>query len=684
MTTTRQVPAAVAAAVLLTALTGTPVLAQEGPKVTVTPSTGLAADGSTEITISGTGFAPDGNGGLGYGLRGGPGLATLKDPATTHGFQLAKLIKKGAVGAQIPLTDAGTWEFKTSLKAVYTDSGGTTHDAAKTPFKIYTFGWKSAETTWDTATPISFAGTTPEPPSGTGLSWGVKQSWRSYVANFGGTATGSGGVVMEPAYTWPVSTVDADGTVRFGGAVHYSVPSHLIWDIGIAEPRIVPTGGGKATLNAKVNFALQGTKEAPQLSRPPTDTALADLTLGAPKPDGDKVTTDITAAVLTEAGAAAFAGFYQAGTALDTGSFTHVGGTTPPPDPVYQPKLTLGATSVVKGGTLAVTGTGFAPEEDVTLAGVAGAARTDAAGAFGTSPVVDLEPGEHTVTATGAVSKTPATATVTVTAPPTSEPCVIDSEVTRGNVLWGFKKSFRQYVGTGLTGGPATGNSITAADGAEITNVDEVIGGGRPNPDGIPTGAHRFGFSSATYTSPTDLSGQFAGSIRFSYPAHLFILTLARPKVVLTGDTGTLYADVKLESSPGAPSEPKELNGVALATLDSAGATRTTEDGVVTVSGIKATLTSSEAFAGFYETGTALDDVTVTLGASCAELPEGGGTTPPGEQVGGDGGENLVPALQYRPLASTGATLTPLYAGGGFLMAGAVLLFLARRRHTRV
>ncbi|MCS7475341.1 HtaA domain-containing protein [Umezawaea endophytica] len=681
MTTTRRALGAVAAAVLLTALSGAPVLAQDGPRVTVTPSTGLAADGSTEITISGTGFAPDGNGGLGYGLRGGPELATLKDPATTHGFQLAKLIKKGAVGAQIPLTDAGTWEFKTSLKAVYAGSDGQTHDAAKTPFRIHTFGWKSAETTWDTATPISFAGTTPDPPSGTGLSWGVKQSWRSYVATFGGTATGSGGVVMDPAYTWPVSGVDADGTVRFGGAVHYSVPSHLIWDIGIAEPRIVPTGAGTATLHAKVNFSLQGTKEVPQLSQPPTDTALADLTLGTPRPDGDKVTTDITAAVLTEAGAAAFAGFYQPGTALDTGSFTHVGRTTPP---AYQPKLALGAASVVKGGTLAVTGSGFAPDEDVTLTGVAGTARTDAAGAFSTSPVVDLEPGEHTVTATGAVSKTPATATVTVTAPPSSEPCAINGEVTRGNLLWGFKKSFRQYVGTGLTGGPATGNSITAADGAEITNVDEVVGGGRPNPDGIPTGAYQFGFSSATYASPTDLTGQFAGSIRFSYPAHLFTLTLARPKVVLTGDGGTLYADVKLESTPGAPSEPKELTGVALATLDSSGATRTSEDGVVVVSGVKATLTSSEAFAGFYETGAALDDVTVTLGASCATLPEGGGTPPPPGGQGGGDGENLVPALQYRPLASTGATLTPLYAGAGFLVGGAVLLFLARRRHARV
>ena len=131
---------------------------------------------------------------------------------------------------------------------------------------------------------------------------------------------------------------------------------------------------------------------------------------------------------------------------------------------------------------------------------------------------------------------------------------------------------------------------------------------------------------------------------------------------MLTGDGGTLYADVRLASAPGAPSEPTEPTGDALTPLDSAGATRKSENGVVVVSGIKATLTGSEAFAGFYETGAALDDVTVTLGAACATLPEGDGTTtPPGEQDD----EDLVPQLRYRPPAARSCCSWPAAGARG-------------------
>ncbi|WP_020669995.1 HtaA domain-containing protein [Amycolatopsis nigrescens] len=403
------------------------------PKVTVTPSTELDPDGGTEITIKGTGFDPAGNGGAGYGLRGGPELETLKDPGKENGYQLARLIKKGAVGVQIPLGDDGSWEFKTKLKAKYTGTDGNEHDAAKTPFRIYTFGWKSTETTWDTVTPLAFKGITVTPPE---------------------------------------------------------------------EP------------------------------------------------------------------------------------------TEPPPGP---------------------------------------------------------------------------------------EPCVLTpANATKGNLLWGLKKSFRRYVGIGI--GTADGNSIRASDGAEITNADEVLVDGVPNSKGVPTGAYRFGLGSVTYGAPADFTVQYRGTVTFDYPSHFFTIRLANPKVVVQGGTGKLYADVELDAREGSGKEPVNRPGVALADLDLGPARVENAAGVLSVSGVKAKLTSADAFGGFYQAGDALDDVTVLIGADCSDLPAVGGAPATGGQAGA--GENLVPAVNFRPsgLAATGATLAPLYTGLGLLSAGVALVLVARRR----
>ncbi|SER02194.1 HtaA domain-containing protein [Actinokineospora terrae] len=249
----------------------------------------------------------------------------------------------------------------------------------------------------------------------------------------------------------------------------------------------------------------------------------------------------------------------------------------------------------------------------------------------------------------------------------------------KGDLVWGFKKSFRQYVGVGLAG--ATGNSITATNGATITALDEVVRDGVPNPAGIPTGAYRFTFDSADYTSPTRFTSRYRGTVAFSYPAHFFTLLLSDPWVTTANGTATLHADIELKATPGAPAQPANLPDVALARLTPPAATAV--NGLLTWPDVPATLTSSEAFAGFYQAGAPLDPPTMTLAADCATTPTAPPTANPVIPTATTSTENLIPVARFRPtpdLASTGVDAEHgLWAGVVLLLAGLALVLAAYR-----
>ncbi|MET0133037.1 MAG: HtaA domain-containing protein, partial [Kibdelosporangium sp.] len=327
---------------------------------------------------------------------------------------------------------------------------------------------------------------------------------------------------------------------------------------------------------------------------------------------------------------------------------------------IGETELSLAADQVVQGGTLSFTGKGFAPV-DLVL----GSVKADASGAIKGGVVVPAETavGEHELVATGTQSRRTAKVKFTVT----GQSCVVD-QVDKGNLLWGFKKSFRQYVGNGR------GNSITGSGGAVVTDIDAPV-----NPNGGTTGAHRYPFGSAAFTSVSEFEVSFGGTITFDYPGHLFTISLSRPKVTVEDKVGLLHADVELKSRPGAPAQPVKLTGVELAKLDLAKAVTDNKDGTLTVSGVTATLASAEAFGGFYGAGEQLDDLTVTLGADCSTLPPAPGPgTPPPLVEGGD----LVPPLAFRPqqrLADTGVDAgVLLHVAVSLLLTGAVLRLAVR------
>lgn len=597
-------------------VTATPALAQQPmtPSVTVSPNVSALDPAGEKITVTGTGFDPKANEGKGWGVRVGPKRDGWRDRTTTTS-QYSKLLRENwAVG--INLRPDGTWQATPTVKATY-QVGSDEFSAAREQLYLMIFSWDNPDTGSDLVIPLQFNGvTSPSQPRQGGLSWPVMTGWNG---------TPSDGAIGQ---TWPY-TESTPNTVRFAGRLDFATPH-----VRITKPRVEL---GAKTLLVDVNGV---------------NVPFADIEAGQPTFNGNNATVQINEVTLTEDGSRALNGFLPARTALAPATMTY---------PVAAPTLTLAQTEITQNGKLSFTGKGFSPGEQVDAGGTFTA---DTGGGIAGELTTTATPGRHTLTATGLTSKRTASATYTVKA----QACEVTA-ITKGTLLWGFKKSFRDYVGKG------SGNSITGTNGATVTDIDAS-----PNAHGVTTGAHQYPFKEAKYTSATRFDVAFGGTITFSYPAHFFTIHLANPKITVKDARGKLAADVELVTSGPTPGKPTKLTGVELADLDLATARTTDGDGVLTVTGVKSTLTNSAAFAGFYGAGDKLDDLTLTLGSSCSALPDAPG--PAGPPPVAQTPQDLVPPLAFRPqrLADTGASpLVALIAGIVLLGSGIALSAAARR-----
>jgi Htaa len=172
--------------------------------------------------------------------------------------------------------------------------------------------------------------------------WGLKQSFRSYIKGpiAHGSFTASDGATVNADETFRFSfasgtydlskhavTAQFDGTVRFVG--HDSGAGPLL-DLTIHDPKIVTSGRtGTLYLDARSKDLASGQFTDYD------DVAFAtlDLAASAVTPGNLQVSIAPIAAVLTADGAAAFAGFYAAGTLLDPAALTVTYGLPAPPPP---------------------------------------------------------------------------------------------------------------------------------------------------------------------------------------------------------------------------------------------------------------------------------------------------------------------------------------------------------------
>ena len=153
------------------------------------------------------------------------------------------------------------------------------------------------------------------------LTWGLKESFRAYIS--GSIANGSwettdGAAYETPSFIWSNGTGSYDpatgtGAVSFTGTVHFTGHDGVL-DLTLANPTIEFEGDGAAALL----LDARSTDMEGETAVDAQQEWVGEVDLGgAPAvADGAIALTDLPT-VLTNSGAAAFAGFYEAGVELD-------------------------------------------------------------------------------------------------------------------------------------------------------------------------------------------------------------------------------------------------------------------------------------------------------------------------------------------------------------------------------
>ncbi|MYR47492.1 HtaA domain-containing protein [Streptomyces sp. SID5910] len=478
------------------------------------------------------------------------------------------------------------------------------------------------------------------------LTWGVKQSYRTYVGMFGSftTAGGATQAAGNGAFTFAdgTGTYDSAGNtvdLAFEGSVVAASTAHH-FEVTLTDVRF-DSKAGQITADVK---KVDTSGETPKTTEG-DDVPFAKVAVTREMKD---MATTLTTEAGEYLGSASYAG--AAGDPLTVAQKTPPS-TEPSPEPTTQEPTPSPST---EPGTPDPTGTGTMP----------------------TAPSTSQAPSPSPTASTSASAGAPSASASASEAP-------AKGRIADGTLGWGVKESFRAYVV-----GPMAKGRITVSGGAT-----QAAG----------NGAFTFKKATGTYDTAADkLTASFQGAVNFkghqSGGTYGLDLTLANFKVTLDGGTGKLTADV---TSLGAKSP-----GVVLADLKAKSADLTAEKNVITVDGIAATVTDAGAKVfGNYPAGTALDAVDLSVALTDdAQLPGGGtGTTggtggASGSGTGGSGGtggtggaatvggitgSTTGGGIGGGSLASTGAGLPGPALGaaaGAAVVLGAGTVLVARRR----
>ncbi|WP_354024713.1 HtaA domain-containing protein [Conyzicola nivalis] len=449
------------------------------------------------------------------------------------------------------------------------------------------------------------------------LTWGVKQSFRDYVAGpiAKGTITTSGVGASGGVFTFGQAaggTFDRAtgvGTSAYSGSVRFSGHAGLL-DVSIGNPVVRVDNASQGTLLVSVNGGG---------AIPFATLNLAAATRSTPN---NTVSYSGVPAALTSQGASVFAlngsGFYEAGTALDAVSFvigapnavSSIGATVAsfkaPNKAAPTPPATTGiqvaqGTELTAGDEVIITATGFQPNEKGILVVIYSTptvldtnATADAAGVVTwTGRLPAGLSGLHTLTFQGSVDRGVELNIAEAASTTAAVGCVVDD----ATLTWGFKESFRAYISGAIAHG-----EWTVADGATYA---------------VPN----FGWSAGTggYDAETgEGSLAFAGSIAFTGHGGVLNTIVSNPQVrLIDATTGVLLLDISGTTQDGTAIDSKS---VEFADLDLTGVIEN-DEGSVTITAAPATLTDAGSAAfGTYPSGEALDPVTLAFStaADCA------------------------------------------------------------------
>ncbi|MFK4092463.1 HtaA domain-containing protein [Streptomyces anthocyanicus] len=503
------------------------------------------------------------------------------------------------------------------------------------------------------ATAASAAGS---PLSDYELTWGIKQSYRTYVGMFGSftASEGAGQAAGNGAFTFTGGTGTYDHTTNavdlgFKGKLVSASAAHR-FEVTLTDVRF-DSGAGEITADVTTVDTSGATP-----TKKGDDVPLAKVAV-------TRAMTDMATTLTTEAGeylgSASYAG--AAGDPLTVVRKTPEPSTEPTTGPTTQP--TTRPSTEPSTGPTGPTG----PEPT----------GTDSTGPGPTGPqTTPATQGPGPATSTSASPSAPAS-----TAP-------TRGEIADGTLGWGVKESFRAYVVGNIAKGRVT------------------VSGGATQAAG--NGAFTFKDATGTYDTDADrLTAAFKGAVNFkgheSGGTYGLDLTLSNLKATLDGGTGKLTADV---NSLGTRTE-----GVVLADLEAKSGDLKADKDVITVDGIAATVTDAGAKVfGNYPAGTALDPVGLSVALSDdAQLPDGGGSDTSGGTGGGSGtaggstgggtgtaggtgstvggtGTTTGGSIGGGSLASTGSDIPGPALGaaaGAAVAVGAGAVYATRRRRTQ-
>ncbi|WP_333750991.1 HtaA domain-containing protein [Streptomyces sp. IBSBF 2394] len=484
------------------------------------------------------------------------------------------------------------------------------------------------------------------------LTWGIKQSYRTYVGMFGSFTASEG--ASQAAGNGAFTFTDGTGTydtaahtvdLAFQGKLVSASAAHQ-FEVTLTDVRF-DSGAGEIT----------------------ADVTTVDTSGAAPTKKGDDVPlakvavtramTDMATTLTTEAGEY-----------LGSASYAGAAG-----DPLTVVKKTPPTTEPTNGPTTGPT------------TGPTGEPTTGEPSKEPTTGPTDPEPTDPQTTPASQGPSPAASTSASPSAPTSAAPA--KGAVADGTLGWGVKESFRAYVvGTIAKGRVTVSGGATQAAG---------------------NGAFTFKDATGTYDTDADkLTAVFKGAVNFkgheSGGTYGLDLTLSNLKATLDGGTGTLSADV---NSLGT-----QTKGVVLADLKAKSGDLKAAQDVITVDDVAATLTAAgaKAFGDFYQAGTALDTVDLSVALSDdARLPDGGGSDTSGGTGGGSGtaggstgggtgtaggtgstvggtGTTTGGSIGGGSLASTGSDIPGPALGaaaGVAVVVGAGAVYATRRRRTQ-
>lgn len=506
-------------------------------------------------------------------------------------------------------TAAGT-ENSTTGSTDTTSSSSNAAGTTTNPFVGY--GNQGTDNTKPTCTPDP----TKHTVDNGSLNWGVRDSFVKYIQK--GPAKGSwtlngatwnGSEFSFPATGGSYNSVTREGSFTYSGSVRFTGHDGKL-DLTFAQPTVTVKGNtGTLTLSV-AGSTMEGQKF--NLGR----VNFATLSIPAHAVAGNRLNISGASATLTAAGAQAFAGFYEAGEALDA----------------------LSTALTVRTGTTCTAVNTVADGSDTVTVPV------NKDNAQATADAHNTATGQATTN-----SAATADAGAGQTVKPVKE-CAVDPNkmrVTSGWFSWGVRSSFTSYI-----------RGAIAKGGWDLYGTSW---------DGSGFG---FAASGGIYNTATrEGTIYYSGTVHFHGHNGILDLTMSNPAVDIEGNYGALYLTVSGSDTNGKKFDLGRVHFANIA-FDSVYA----GEGSFEFSASSVTLTGAgaQAFAGFYEAGTGLAALSgageLTYATACD--PE------TGELIEYNAfGENIGVAGK---LAKTGAEAGALVAMSiTFLAMGAIA---ARRR----